>query len=775
MSSTNTRAPSAQPKWLVRAVGLALALAAVLVYWPVRHHDFLRIDDPAYLVKNSHVNTGLRLENILWAFTHSHWFNWHPVTWLSHMLDCQCFGLNPGPHHLVNVAFHAINTLLLLGLLRWLTGAFWRSSLVAGLFALHPLHVESVAWVAERKDVLSMFFFLLTLWAYARYARASRTVPGRAQASRWSFYAVTLVLYVLGLMSKPMLVTLPFVLLLLDYWPLGRMAPLAGLPDAACVRPLLKSLIWEKLPFLALATASSVVTFLVQQKEGAIIEASLLPFENRLGNALLSYARYLGMTFVPTGLSVFYPLPREMPWAQVGGATLLLLAVTVLALRFARSKPYLLFGWLWYLGTLVPVIGLVKAGEQALADRYTYIPLVGIFIALVWALAELAQRYAFLRKPLWAAGGASLVACALATHQQLRYWQNSYALYEHANAVTENNYMAQLVIGQLLWEEGKLPEAKRWLLQALSLAPHSPDAHTGLGFLLLREDRYAEAVEHFQQAVAGAPNLEQAHYGLAYCHFRQGDLQNAEASCRRAYELEPDNGNVVLLQALISRSQGKSAEAEALCRHVLQIKPGWAPALRQLADWLAADGKSEESEKLYLEAVAAEPNNTDGHNGLAAVLERAGKLEAAMAQLSQSLTLEPNQPMERCHLGGLLSQLHRTADSIEQYRQALQLKPDLAAALNNLAWILATGSESRFRDGAEAVRLAEQACQQAGDNTPFFIGTLAAAYAEAGRFEEAIKTAEKARDLARKAGQEEIAKRNEQMLALYRARQAFHE
>jgi hypothetical protein len=362
-------------------IGLALGILTFALYLPVRTHEFLRMDDPDYVVQNQHVNRGLNLADAGWAFTQGHSGNWHPITWLSHALDCQIFGVKAGPQLLVNAAQHAVNSVLLMLLLWKLTRAVWRSAFVAALFAWHPLHVESVAWVAERKDVLSTLFFILTIWAYAQYVgRLGKYRMGPAQSgtsgSRWphiTCWSLSLIFYALGLMSKPMLVTGPFVLMLLDFWPLGRL-------DLRSVKTLFDSalrLVPEKLPFFALAVASCVVTIIVQQNSGAVISLNDLPLWPRLANAAAGYARYAGMMFVPSGLAVFYPLSRTIHPLQVAGSGLLLVLISALALWCARRRPFFLFGWLWYLGTLVPVIGVVKAGEQAIADRYTYVPLIG--------------------------------------------------------------------------------------------------------------------------------------------------------------------------------------------------------------------------------------------------------------------------------------------------------------------------------------------------------------------------------------------------------------
>ena len=743
-------------------VGPLLAVAAFLVYLPVGTHPFLGIDDPDYVLNNPHVNRGLSCASLAWAFTHFHAGNWHPVTWISHSLDCQLFGLNPGAHHLVNAGFHALNSWLLLWVLGCWTGAFWRSALVAGLFALHPLHVESVAWLAERKDVLSAFFFFLTLGAYVRHVEVS-SVRGRvsrgegqmATESQWmprnvrvaifNWYTAALVFFALGLMSKPMVVTLPFVLLLLDYWPLGRIrrskfkvqrskfVPAASpAPQHSRTPPLDHSntpslphsttpivrLLLEKLPFLALSAVSCVVTLLAQQGSGAVVSTLELALPLRLAHVGVGYVRYLKMAFAPVDLAIFYPLPESIPAWQMIGAGALLLAVTAVAVASVPKKPYLLFGWLWYLGMLVPVIGLVKAGEQAVADRYTYLPLVGIFIAVVWGVAEAARRST--RPLVFGAWCLVFPVLVLQTRRQLAYWKDTRTLCEHAIQVTRNNYFALAVLGQMLWREGNPEEAKSRFLEALQRAPHSPDLHTAVGSILVSQKRYAEARPHFEAALTYSPKLQEAAYGQALCLFQMGSMAEAEAACQRAWQIDPENIKAALLLALV---------------------------LQQSAQTMG------EAEAIYAQVLARPPVETS----------RAQSLEAG------------DRAQAHCSFAQLLTSTGRPADAAAQYRAALRCQPDLAVALNNLAWILATSPEAALRDGPEAINLAEKACRLVQDREPVFVGTLAAAYAEAGHFDKAVTTAEKARALAQQAGLTGLAERNAKLIELYRTQKAYRE
>jgi hypothetical protein len=442
-------------------IGLGLLAAIGVVYWPVRHFEFINFDDDVYVWANPEVQNGLTLRGLAWAFTTGHAGNWHPLTWLSHMLDCQLFGVNAGAHHLVNVLFHAANTLLLFGVLKRMTGARWRSALVAALFALHPLHVESVAWVAERKDVLSTCFWLLTLWAYVRYVQKPEihySTAALRPLTSWNYW-LALVFFVCGLMSKPMVVTLPLVLLLLDYWPLNRVAG-CKLPAASSdpERSTLLALVWEKVPFLALAGVSCGLTLWVQQRGGAVASVESLPLGLRTGNAVVAYVRYLGHAFWPGGLAVFYPY-QAWSLPTVVGAGVLLAGVTGVVVWRGRSERHLLVGWLWYLATLIPVIGLVQVGGQSLADRYTYVPLIGMFVLVAWGMPRSLTQPRLGKLAMIAAASAVLCACAVLSWVQVHHWRDSETLFRYALKVTTGSAQAHNNLGVALAAQGKLAEA----------------------------------------------------------------------------------------------------------------------------------------------------------------------------------------------------------------------------------------------------------------------------------------------------------------------------
>jgi Tfp pilus assembly protein PilF len=609
--------------WRTLVVCSFLAAVTLVVFWPARHFNFLNWDDLTYLEKNDHVRAGLTWDDLRWSFTHSYCSNWHPVTWLSHMSDCQLYGLNPGGHHLTNLLLHSANASLLFVALKRLTGAFWRSALVAALFALHPLRVESVAWVAERKDVLSAFFFMLTLWAYARYAGqeslksdyappaaapgstfdARRSMfdvqssPSSSGAARRFWYWTAVLVFTLGLMSKPMLVTLPFVLLLLDYWPLGRFPLSTQNSKLRTSAPV----ILEKAPFFALSAASCVVTFLTQEKGGAMTSFAMLPLEARLANAVVAYGQYLVKLFWPFNLSPIYPHPDSWDaWLVTGAASALVLPTTAVWLG-RRRFPYALMGWLWFLGMLVPVIGIVQVGNQAFADRYTYLPVVGIMVGLVWLGAESIGR---------GVGPALLPLAVLATlscctRAQLPIWKDTGTLFGRAVALAPTNVQALYGLGAHLVDTGRLEEGTRLLEDAIHLCPAFPEALATLAGTLERQQKYEEAIRF--------------------------------------------------------------------------------------------------------------------------------------------------------------------------YRAGLKAQPNQEGILNNSAWLLATCPEAAFRNGPEAVRLATRACELSGYAKPLLIGTLAAAQAEAGDYQAAIATAERAAALATTLGQEKVVARNQELIQLYRQGQPFHE
>ncbi len=503
-------------KYWTFCICLILALAALAVFWQVRHHEFVSLDDELYISSNDHVKAGLTPKGLVWAFTSSRGSNWHPLTWLSHMLDGELYGSEPAGHHLTNVLFHIANAILLLLVLHRLTGGFWASVFVAAAFALHPLHVESVAWTAERKDVLSTLFWLLTIWFYIRYVRQPKI--GR--------YLMVLLIFALGLMAKPMLVTLPFVLLLLDYWPLRR--------------PVRKVVI-EKLPLLFLSLVASVVVYLIQRHTGAVKSLQDLPLAYRVQNALVSYVVYIGKMFWPTHLAVFYPLQDDaLSGWQTGLSALLLVLITTAVFRKARRHPYLVVGWLWYLGTLVPVIGLVQVGLQARADRYTYVPLTGLFIMIAWGAPDFLARWRYRKMVLSLSAVVVLLALGITSWFQVKCWQNSITLYTHAVTAVKNNWWAHNTFGNTLVSKGRLDEAVGHYRQAFQIRPNFADAYYNLANVLVSQGRLDEAVSCYRQILQVEPNDAESHNMLGMTLQLQGKLDEAISCYRQALRIKPD-------------------------------------------------------------------------------------------------------------------------------------------------------------------------------------------------------------------------------------------
>jgi Flp pilus assembly protein TadD len=601
------------PVWLMAAL---LVLVTIAIYWPVMRHDFVNHDDPLYVTDNPHVRGGLTWEGLVWAFgrVHGDRTYWHPLSWVSHMVDCQLYGLKPGGHHRTSMLLHAANAVLVFLVFRRMTGAFWRCVVLAALFALHPLQVDSVAWVAERKTLLSAFFWLLTLWAYALYAEAqspkSRVESpafhvtdhgSRMTHHRSLFYVLSLFFLACGLMCKPVLVTLPFVLLLLDYWPLQRFQlskrnsqlstspPLRGLglktPDSGL--KVLLPLLWEKLPFFALAVASSVITVLAHQALGMLDSVSRLSWDARLENALVSYVRYLGKTFWPSRLAIFYPYPTAWPIWEVVACALLLLAISGLVLGTARSRPWLFVGWFWFLGVLVPFIGLIQAGAQAMADRFMYVPALGVFVAMIWGLHGLAKGGRYQQNGLSVAGAAAILVCLVLTRQQLRYWKDSEALSRHALEVTENNWLAHLNLGSALDEKGQFDEAIREFQEAVRLKSGYAQAHNNLGVALVRKGQIDEGISQYQEAIRLKPDYALAHSNLGIALARKGQIGEAIREFQEAVRLKPDfaEAHYNLGIALVRKGQGDEAIREF--QEAIRLKHDFAEARNNLARALA--------------------------------------------------------------------------------------------------------------------------------------------------------------------------------------------
>jgi tetratricopeptide (TPR) repeat protein len=670
-------------------LGCLLLVAVILaVFWQVKHYQFVNYDDDVYVTDNPHVRMGLQKEGVVWAFTAVHAGYWIPLTWLSYMLDYEVYGLHPGGFHLTNVLLHLLNALLLYLVFRRMTGARWRSALVAGLFALHPLQVESVAWVTERKDVLSTLFWMLTLLAYLRYAEHPRTTR----------YLALLLAFSLGLMAKPMLVTLPFVLFLLDFWPLHRLGPSASPvvtkpgESGRSMVPFtpLSRLVWEKVPLLALAATASVLAYFTQEMGGAVRSLEGWPLNLRITNALVSYVTYLAKAIWPYRLAVFYPYPETIPLWQAAGAGFLLVAVSILVIRARHRCPYLIVGWLWFFTTLLPVIGLVQVGLQAMADRFTYVPIIGLAIMVAWGVPELLAPY---RSRLLVLGiSASIVLSVLTARSwvQVQYWRNSSVLFEHALQVTQRNYLA----------------------------------HNNLGAALFYQGKVEEAIDHYYQAVQIRPDYDRAYFNLGNAFAELGNVNAARRYYAKAPSFEPAEAHNNLGRALAIH--GRIEDAMANYVEALALKPDLAEAHNNIGDALARQGKFAEAIEHFSRALALDPDLLEAHDNLGKALARQGKFAEAIEHFSEALTLKPNFAEAHCHLGNTLARLGKLDEAVVQYTKALGLKPDLAEAHNNLGVVLAR--QGKLRDAAahfsEALRLAPDYAQ-ARNNLKLTIQTLA--------------------------------------------------
>src|SRR5437868_9763412 len=573
---------------------LGLAVVTLAIYAQVIGHQFITLDDPTYIQENSMVNHGLTRAGLAWAFTTFHVANWHPLTWISHMVDCQFFGMNAGGHLLVNALIHVTNTLLVFWFLLRTTHARWPGVLVAALFALHPLHVESVAWASERKDTLSTFFGLLSLIAYVRYVEAPSSI-------RYVWTAITLAL---GLLAKPMLVTWAFVMLLLDYWPLGRWKSAKSEAQAKKLRKL----ILEKIPLFILVAASAVITLMAQSRGGAVRTLAHEPLALRLSNTLVSYAKYLLLTFWPNDLAVYYPLaPRGIPGWQIFGAAFLLIGITAFCFLQRKIRPYLIVGWLWFLGTLVPVIGLVQVGGQTMADRYFYIPSIGFFIALVYGLADIAKMRRLAPSLAGAIAGAVLLVLAALTSAQIHLWRDSFTLFKHALAVTPPNLVIENSLGIALDDSGRYDEAAAHFEKALHVQRDHYEVLVNMGITRYQQDRLPEAIEYYQAAIRSQPDAPEAHAQLALALWKQNRNEAAYDEVRRASQLAPKDANIRNYLGIALGRLGRFQEAIDQLHEALRLNPNRAEVHYNLGLALLASGKPQESIPEFETALRLKP------------------------------------------------------------------------------------------------------------------------------------------------------------------------
>ena len=756
-----TRDPQFRNRCLIYA---GLALATLAVYLPAVYHGFVEYDDQQYVTDNPRVQAGLTWNGLVWAFGF-HAGNWHPLAWLSHMLDCQFYGAKAGGHHLTSVLLHVASTLLLFSVLNRMTQAMWRSAAVAALFAWHPLHVESVAWVAERKDVLCAFFWMLTLWCYARRAACCVLREKTAGASRITFHAslfywLTLLCFALALMSKPMAVTLPFVLLLLDFWPLKRFT----IYD---LRFTIFRVVVEKIPFLVLSVVACVLTLRAQQI--AIVSTAGLTVSQRIAHTLAAYNYYFWAVLFPHNLAVYYPYVINIDAGTIVFSVVVIALVTLVALKNFRQRPWPLVGWLWFLGTLVPVIGLVQVGDQAWADRYTYLPLIGLFVALVWTAVEVVKNKIILGA-LAAAVGLAMLA---ATSMQLSYWKNTWTLFDHANKVTKENYMAITVLASQLAKQNKFDEAISLYRQALSYKPTFPETHFFLGNAFDQLGRPDEAVAEYEKALWFKPMQEQTHIFLGIVLGKQKKYAEAITNYEAALVIDPDSAVTHNNLARIYHTQGRLDDAIQHYSAALKIDPKLALAHNNLGILLLQKGGLADGTAQLREALRLNPTNSETQFNLALALNQQQQWSEAAALFAKTVGASSTDPKAHYQFAIALAHSKQTREAMSQYASALLLQPDYPDALDGLAWILSTEASADFRNGTEGVKMAERACELTGRQDPVKLKTLAAAYAETGRFAEAVGTAQAAKDLAAAGWKPDLAEECSAMLQRFQQPQPW--
>jgi protein O-mannosyl-transferase len=658
----NYKGPRPRPAfhgfWASAAVCILLSVGVWIVFGQTLRFDFVNYDDNTYVYNNPHIIHGLNLRSVLWALTHAHSGNWHPLATLTHMFDCQLYGLHPWGHHLGNVLLHQFSAMLLFLLLQKMSGAFWRSAFVAAVFAIHPLHVESVAWISERKDVLSGVFFMLTLLAYCYYARIQDSERSRTRFFLHSrSYWLALLLYVLGLMSKPVLVSLPFVLLLLDWWPLRRIT-------IHNPRFRIRQLLWEKSPFLLLSAACCALT--ISSHEGAMMSLQKLNFSSRVGNALVSYVAYIGQTIYPMRLAVLYPHPANhlLAW-RISVSVLFLLLVSVGVAAGYRKHPFLLTGWFWYLGMLVPVIGLVQVGGQARADRYTYLPQIGLLIMVAWGGADLCGSWRYRRAVLGTGVTVILAVLLVVAYIQTTYWKDSISLMTHAIACNSDVSLAHNNLGNALATEGKTAEAIEHYERAIQLQPDHAEAHNNLANALMAQGNTIEAVKHYEQAIQLNPGSPEMHNNIGNALATEGRIIEAIEHYRKAIQLNPDYADAHYNLGKALAVEGQRTEAIEHYREAIRLNPDYADAHNNLANALAAEGKINEAIQHYKQALRLNPDYAEAHYNLANALAEEGDLPQAVQHLEKAFDLasaQKNIPLAETARGRLKTYQGRAAE-----------------------------------------------------------------------------------------------------------------
>ena len=668
----STMSDRATPVWKLAAIFVALAGAVWLVFGQTLGHQFVNFDDESYVYANPFISRGLSRQSIAWAFTHIVSHNWHPLTTISHMADCQLFGLKPGGHHFTNVLLHTIAAVLLLIALYRITRALWRSAFVAAIFAIHPLHVESVAWIAERKDVLSAIFFMLTLIAYTAYAR--KPSIGR--------YVTISVLFACGLMAKPMLVSAPFVLLLLDYWPLQRVQK---------QQSLVSKLLIEKVPLLILALPVAVTTVLIQRHGIESVENPALPW--RIGNAFVSFLIYIRQMVWPFDFAVFYPhLGDRLPLWEIAIASALFVAITAAAVVLRKTRPYFFCGWLWYVGMLLPVIGIIQVGSQAHADRYTYLPEIGLYLAITWAVSDFSQRWPKRQLILGAAAALVLGLAIFRAWDQASFWRDSESVWSHALAVANDNDLAHERLASALLDKNRPDEAIVQAQLALNLWGNDASAESDFGVALARRGQPEAALPHFQKALELDPHLSRIHYNIANILWAKGDTEQAKLQ----YEKQ------------------------------LEINPNFAEAHNHLALVLLREGRVDEASDHLAKALQLKPSYAEAHNNLAIALSQRGRIEDAVAQWEETLSVDPNNLNAHCNLAWVLatsptSSIRNGTTALQHAERALRLAPES----NPRIWRLVAVANAELGHFDAAIEAAEEGLRLAeSQNNSALVQTL---------------------------------------------------
>ncbi len=643
---------------------IALAAATIIAYELIRHNGFVGYDDNEYIVKNQHVAGGITQQSVTWAFTKPYASNWHPLTWISHMLDCQVFGLNPLGHHLVSVAFHIVNALLLFWILKRISGSIWASAFVAAVFAVHPVQVESVAWASERKTVLSGLFWLLTMAAYVRYTR--QPAFGR--------YILVLLVFSLCIMTKPIVVTLPLVLLLLDYWPLKRIGGRRtedGRREEEGQKTSLKWLIIEKIPLLAMSAFLSVMTFVSQKSGGAMSTTEHMPLDYRIANTFLSYIKYIGKMIWPSGLAVYHPHPRtSFSDAAVVICTLLFVLITIFSIYMGRRKRYISVGWLWYVGTLVPMIGLVQVGAQAIACRYMYLSMVGLLIIVAWAVKDLVESRFHLKVIAAVSAISVLSVFIILTRMQVGHWQNTITLFEHTLNVTKDNAAAEHNYGHALSEAGLLDEAAIHLNRAVQLVPEFVEARNNLGKLYLKQGKISEAIDCFTELAKRKDAPAEVHYSLASALLMQKRYDEAISQLSIVLELDPSNAHAPSAMAVALMSAGRTDEAIACFNKYLRLNENSTELHYNLAVALTMQKKYDEAIRHFTRVTELDPNNAGALNGLARTLDNlavsyadAGRFDDAKAAAEKAMNI--------ARKAGLAHLAREIDDRLQLYKKGL--------------------------------------------------------------------------------------------------------